>query len=261
MARALSATRFERIHVQYCNTESKMPVASKFSNGYGKAVAILDYQGGREDAFIPDKQEYKYRVNAVTDEESGKLMEYRDLLLKDPKHCEDWSRAAANECGRLFNGVGKNADGTRRIIGTITCHWIKKLQVSRSKKVTYARTVVAIQTEKAEQKRVRITAGGERLDYPRVTSTYTASVDTAKILINSILSTPGARMGAIDISNFYIHNNLKDYQYLRFHIRRGPILGKNFSDIFDHIPRVRKIILCAIRIEWKIIHIIMTMGM
>jgi hypothetical protein len=28
-----------------------------FSNGYGKAVAIPDYQGGIADVFIPDQQE------------------------------------------------------------------------------------------------------------------------------------------------------------------------------------------------------------
>jgi hypothetical protein len=60
MARALSATRFNQIHDLYCKTISRMPIASKFSNGFGKAVAILDYMGGNENAFIPDKQEYKY---------------------------------------------------------------------------------------------------------------------------------------------------------------------------------------------------------
>jgi hypothetical protein len=154
-------------------------------------VAILDCMGGKEDVFIPDKQEYKYRADAVINEETGKSMEYKDLL-KDPKYREEWSRAAANEFGRLFNGVGKNADGTQRVVGTNTCHWIKRSQVPRGKKVNYARTVVAIRTEKAEQKRVRITVGGDRLDYPGETSTDTASLDTTKILINSVLSTPGA---------------------------------------------------------------------
>jgi hypothetical protein len=235
MARALSATRFDQIHEQYCKTISRMPITSKFSNGFGKAVAILDYMGGKEDAFIPDKQEYKYRANAVINEETGKSMEYKDLL-KDPKYREDWSRAAANEFGHLFNGVGKNADGTQRIVGTNTCHWIRRSQVPRGKKVTYARTVVAIRTEKAEQKRVWITAGGDRLDYPGETSTDTASLDTTKILINSILSKPGARMGAIGISNFYIHNGLKEYQYMRFHISMIPqeiIDEYNLQDIVD----------------------------
>jgi hypothetical protein len=221
MARVLSETRFDRIHEQYCKTISRMPIASKFSYGFGKVVAILDYMGGKEDAFIPDKQEYKYRANAVIDEDTGKSMEYRDLL-KDPRHREDWSRAAANKFWRLLNGVGKNKDGTQQVVGTNTCHWIKRSQVPRGKKVTYAWTVVAIRTEKAEQKRLRITAGGDRLDYPDETSTDTASLDTTKILINSVLSTPGARMGAIDISNFYIHNNLKEYQYTRFYISMIP---------------------------------------
>jgi hypothetical protein len=140
MARELSANRVERLHAQYCKTEEQMPIVSKISNGFGKAVAILDYLaylGGKEDAFIPDKQEYKYRANAVINEDTGKSMEYRDLL-KDPKHREDWSRAAANEFSQLFNGAGKNKDGTQRVVGTNTCHWIKRSQVPRVKKVTYA---------------------------------------------------------------------------------------------------------------------------
>jgi hypothetical protein len=42
---ALSAIIFERGHAQYCKTEERMPIRSHFSNGYGKAVAILEYQG------------------------------------------------------------------------------------------------------------------------------------------------------------------------------------------------------------------------
>jgi hypothetical protein len=108
---ALSATIFERAHV-YCRTEERMPIPSKFSNGYGKAVAILEYQGGN-DAFIPDQQEYKYRSNAVTNEETGKSMEYRDLL-KDPKYRDTGSCTAANEHGRLFNGMCEENSGIMR---------------------------------------------------------------------------------------------------------------------------------------------------
>jgi hypothetical protein len=128
---ALSATIFERAHTQYCKTEEKMPIRSHFSNGFGKAVAILEYQGGN-DAFIPDQQDYKYQACAIIDDETAKSMEYRELL-KDSKHRETWSRAAANEHGRLFNGVGKNADGTQRVEGTNTCRWIKKSQVPKGK--------------------------------------------------------------------------------------------------------------------------------
>jgi hypothetical protein len=148
-------------------------------------------------------------------------MEYRDLL-KDPKHRETWSRAAANEFGQLFNEVGKNTDGTQRVKGTNTCHWITKSQVSKGKRVTYARTVEAVRPEKEEINRVRITVGGNLLDYLGETSTEAASIEITKLLINSVLSTPGARLGTIHISNFYIQNYLKDYQYMRFHISMIP---------------------------------------
>jgi hypothetical protein len=148
-----------------------MPIRSHFSNGYGKAVAILEYQGINESC-VPN-QDYMYRACAVIDEETGKSMEYRDLL-KDPKQGETWPRAAANEFGRLFDGVGKNADGTQRVKGTNTCHWIKKSQVPKGKRVTYARTVVAVSPEKEEINRVRITVGGNLLDYLGETSTEAA---------------------------------------------------------------------------------------
>jgi hypothetical protein len=56
---ALSATIFERAQEQYCKTEEQMPIRSHFSNGYGKAVAILEYKG-INDSFIPHQQDYKY---------------------------------------------------------------------------------------------------------------------------------------------------------------------------------------------------------
>jgi hypothetical protein len=151
-------------------------------------------------------------------------MEYRDLL-KDPKHGETWSRAAANEHGRLFNGVGKNADGTQRVKGTSTCRWIKKSQVPKGKRVTYARTVVAVRPAKEEINRVRITVGGNLLEYLRETLTEAASIEITKLLI-----------GTIDISNFYIQNYLKDYQYMRFHISMIPqeiIDEYNLTDIME----------------------------
>ena len=68
-------------------------------------------------------------------------MEYRELL-KHPKHKKTWSMAGYKEFGRLFQGFGRNKDGTKQVEGTDTCHWIPKSKVPKNKKVTYARTVV-----------------------------------------------------------------------------------------------------------------------
>ena len=49
--------------------------------------------------------------------------------------------------------------------------------------------MVDVRPEKEELNRVRITAGGDRLDYYGETSTETSSSKTAKIVVNSVLST------------------------------------------------------------------------
>ena len=66
-------------------------------------------------------------------------------------------------------------------------------------------------------------------DFQHETSAETASIETAKILINSVLSTKNAKFMSIDISNFYIQTNLKDFQYICFHISMIPqeIIDKN----------------------------------
>ena len=60
------------------------------------------------------------------------------------------------------------------------------------------------------------------MDYTGPTSTETSLIETAKLLINSTLSTKRAQFAAIEIFNFYIHNDLDDYQYLRFEIKMIP---------------------------------------
>ena len=55
----------------------------------------------------------------------------------------------------------------------------------KGKIVTYGREVADVRPEKKEPNRVRITAGGNILVYTGETSTETASIETAKLLINS----------------------------------------------------------------------------
>ena len=60
------------------------------------------------------------------------------------------------------------------------------------------------------------------MNYNGETSIETASIETAQLLINSTLLTKGAKFMAIDISNFYIQNDLDDYQYIRFSMNMIP---------------------------------------
>ena len=60
--------------------------------------------------------------------------------------------------------------------------------------------------------------GGNLLDYTVNLSTPTASVTTAKYLLNSVISTPKARALTADIKHCYLNNHLPKPEYLKIHI-------------------------------------------
>jgi hypothetical protein len=52
--------------------------------------------------------------------------------------------------------------------------------------------------------------------------TPTADLTTAKILFNSVVSTPGAKFASFDIKNFYLNNPIDWYEYMRIPVRDIP---------------------------------------
>jgi hypothetical protein len=135
-------------------------------------------------------------MNAVVDEIMGVSLEYRQLLKGD--QYDLWIRAFANDLGMLAQGVV-----TRQPTGTNTMSFIPKAKVLADRQVTYGRIVASIRPHKQERNRVCLTLGGDRLIYPGITSTQTASLTTSKCLFNSTVSTPGAKFLCLDIKNFY----------------------------------------------------------
>lgn len=149
-------------------------------------------------------------ANPVLDHETGKLLEYRQLL-RDPKHKEIWNRAAANEFGRLAQGVGGRVEGTN------TIQFIHKHEIpqDRWKDVTYVKFVSSIRTEKDDPYRIRATLGGNLIHYPEDVGTPTADLLLIKIFLNSVVSTEGAKFATADISNFYLMTPLKRPEFGR----------------------------------------------
>ena len=74
---------------------------------------------------------------------------------------------------------------------------------------------MSIRPNKTETHRVRLTVGGDKLPFNGDTATQCASITTAKILMNSVISTDGARFGIIDIKNMYYGSPMDDYEYMR----------------------------------------------
>ena len=67
-----------------------------------------------------------------------------------------------------------------------------------------------------------MTAGGDWLNYDGETTTKTSTIQTAKKLINSTISTEGARFACWDVGNFYTNSRLDKPEYMQIHIKDIP---------------------------------------
>ena len=155
------------------------------------------------------------QANAVIDEVTGQSLEYRALSTGPDKSI--WITALANDLGRLAQGVG-----TRMPTGTNTIVFIHRHAVPTGRQVTYGRLVSSIRPTKAETHRVRITVGGDKLNFPGLTATQCASLTTTKCLLNSTVSTPNAKFMVLDVKNFYYGTPMERYEYMKLPLKLIP---------------------------------------
>ena len=64
--------------------------------------------------------------------------------------------------------------------------------------------------------------GGNLIHYPEDVGTPTASLLLVKILLNSVISTPGAKFATADIANFYLNTPLKRPEYAKVRLTDIP---------------------------------------
>ena len=144
------------------------------------------------------------QANKAINPDTGKLSEYPTLLKSsDGNH---WEESCCQEIGRLAQGYLPEMPQ-----GTNTMHFIKFDQIPTGQKATYLCLVVADRPTKPNPCQVRFTVGGDRVDYPGEVSTKVADLPTAKLIINSTISTPEARFMGIDIKDFYLNNPMDHY--------------------------------------------------
>ena len=157
---------------------------------------------------------------AVLNLDTGDMEEYPALIRGKDKKV--WFNAYRNDLCRLAQGMPGRPDGTD------TIHFIKRDQVPKHKKVTYGKKECTIRPNKSEVHRVRLTVGGDKLPYSGITATKCASLTTAKLILNSTVSTPGARFGCIDIKNMYYGTPMKEYEYMKVKLSEIP------DDVIQH---------------------------
>ena len=88
--------------------------------------------------------------------------------------------------------------------------------------MTYGKIVVNYRPEKEDPYRVHLTVGEDRLTCSWNCSPPMVDMITVKLLLNSIVSTPGAKFMSIDIKNFYLHTPMPRYEYMRLKLSDLP---------------------------------------
>ena len=86
-----------------------------------------------------------------------------------------------------------------------TTFFIPRYHVPEDAKVTYANLICDLRPLKAEAYRVRMTVGGDKLEYDGDPSSPVVSLLNTKIFLSIIISDAheGARFSSVDIKNRY----------------------------------------------------------
>ncbi len=86
------------------------------------------------------------------------------------------------------------------------------------KDITYGSFSCDYKPNKEEKERTQLTAGGDRINYPEDVGTPTADMTLVQILLNSVISTKGAKCVMLDLKDFYLNTPMKRYKYMRLKI-------------------------------------------
>ena len=165
---------------------------------------------------LPDLLQPKFHsVNHIFDEFGKK--QSMDKLLNGPDK-DIWWKAIGNEFGRLAQGIGS------RVLSTDTIDFICKNEVPQGRKVTYGSFVCDHRQLKAEPYRVRLTVGGDKLEYESDAGSPAASLVETKLTLNSTISDAhrGARFMSADLKDFFLATTMEEPEYMRIPYKYFP---------------------------------------
>jgi hypothetical protein len=124
-------------------------------------------------------------------------------LVDDPALKDLWVPAMSKELHCLAQAKEGVTVGTNTIF-YLTHDGIRRIPKDRT--ITYAQIVINHHPQKDDPNRVRITVGGNLINYPYTLTTRTANMVSAKIMWNSVISMPGAKFGGANIKKHVSQN-------------------------------------------------------
>jgi hypothetical protein len=110
---------------------------------------------------------------------------------------------------------GNNKTGTKGMDAMFVMNLQDIPNIPKNQPPTYVKVVVAYCPQKEDPHGIRITAGGDLINYSGELTTRTADMTTAKLHWNSVLSTPKACYMCLNIGNFYLTATLDYYKYMK----------------------------------------------
>jgi hypothetical protein len=153
--------------------------------------------------------QHMFMANSVIHPVTGATMEYRQLIM-DPSTKDAWLISAANDWRKV------SVEESREQIQ------FASYQARNGRTATYPRFVCSERPQKTEPNRTRLTLGGILIHYPGDVSVGTAELDTTKILLNSVVSTPAAKFCTANVTNFYLNTPMERKEYVRITINLIP---------------------------------------
>ena len=108
--------------------------------------------------------------------------------------------------------------------GTNIIFFVDKADISvdRWKDVMYGRIVVSYRPEKSEPNCIRLTVGGDRVNYHEDWGTPTTDILTIKLFLNRTISTPGVRFITFNVKYFYLMIHMEQYEYMQLKLANLP---------------------------------------
>ena len=100
---------------------------------------------------------------------------------------------------------------------------------------------------------MRVTVGGDCLDYLGLTATDTANVTSLKLLHNSIISMLNSRFMTMDIKQYYYGTHISCYEYMRipmdlipdevikqYNLHKLAVNGWVYKEMFKGMPGLKQ---------------------
>jgi hypothetical protein len=157
--------------------------------------------------------------------DTGKLLEMGHLLF-NPKYKELWGKSHTTELSFLAQGIPSVSKGTDTTVfiarNEIPFAWLKDIR--------YGCFCVNYRPKKDDPNRMRLTIGGNNVNFPGDCGTPTVDMVTVKLHLNSVISTKGACYCTIDLKDFYLMTPMTHPEYMRMKIKDLP---KEFVTMYN----------------------------